>query len=81
MYLAVAGQLAWLIAVSDPIKATRAEVLAGLKALGIGTVMATGDGLTTAKTVAEKLGVDKVDGRSSQRTSSIWSRSCSEKAG
>ncbi len=62
MYLAVAGQLAGLVAVSDPIKATTAEALAGLKALGIRTVMATGDGLTTAKTVAKKLGIDEVYG-------------------
>jgi P-type Cu+ transporter len=62
MYLAVAGQLAGLVAVSDPIKATTAEALAGLKALGIRTVMATGDGLTTAKTVARKLGIDEVHG-------------------
>ena len=62
MYLAVAGELVGLIAVSDPIKATTAEALAGLKALGIRTVMATGDGLTTAKTVASKLGIDEVHG-------------------
>ena len=62
MYLAVAGQLAGLVAVSDPIKATTAEALAGLKALGIRTVMATGDGLTTAQTVARKLGIDEVHG-------------------
>ena len=62
MYLAVAGQLAGLVAVSDPIKPTTAEALAGLKALGIRTVMATGDGLTTAKTVARKLGIDEVHG-------------------
>jgi Cu+-exporting ATPase len=62
MYLAVAGQLAGLVAVSDPIKATTVEALASLKALGIRTVMATGDGLTTAKTVGKKLGIDEVHG-------------------
>jgi len=62
MYLAVAGQLAGLLAVSDPIKATAAEALASLKALGIRTVMATGDGLTTARTVGRKLGIDEVHG-------------------
>ena len=62
MYLAVGGQLAGLVAVSDPIKATTAEALAGLKALGIRTVMATGDGLTTANTVAKKLGIEEVHG-------------------
>jgi Cu+-exporting ATPase len=51
-----------LVAVSDPIKATTGEALAGLKALGIRTVMATGDGLTTANTVARQLGIDEVHG-------------------
>src|SRR6478735_2614836 len=62
MYLAVAGQLAGLVAVSDPIKETTAEALASLKRLGIRTVMATGDGLTTARTVARKLGIEEVHG-------------------
>ena len=62
MYLAVGEKLAGVVAVSDPIKATTAEALATLKALGIRTVMATGDGLTTARTVARKLGIDEVHG-------------------
>jgi Cu+-exporting ATPase len=62
MYLAVAGQLAGLLAVSDPVKATTAEALDTLKALGIRTVMATGDGATTARSVAGKLGIDEVHG-------------------
>ena len=56
------GQLAGLLAVSDPIKASTAEALAGLKAAGIRVVMATGDGLTTAKAVGAKLGIDEVYG-------------------
>ena len=60
MYLAVDEKLAGLLAVSDPIKASTAEALAGLKAAGIRVVMATGDGLTTAKAVAAKLGIDEV---------------------
>ncbi|MBC7733115.1 MAG: heavy metal translocating P-type ATPase, partial [Bacteriovorax sp.] len=55
MYLAVAGQLAGLLAVADPIKPSTAEALAGLKAAGIRVIMATGDGLTTAKSVAAQL--------------------------
>ncbi|MBL8522583.1 MAG: copper-translocating P-type ATPase, partial [Betaproteobacteria bacterium] len=62
MYLAVDGALAGLLAVSDPIKATTAEALASLKAAGIRVVMATGDGLTTARAVADKLGIDEVHG-------------------
>ena len=62
MYLAVDGTLAGLLAVSDPVKATTAEALAKLKAAGIRVVMATGDGVTTAKAVAKRLGIDEVHG-------------------
>jgi Cu+-exporting ATPase len=62
MYLAVKQKLAGLIAVSDPVKASTAEALATLRASGINVVMATGDGLTTAKAVAAKLGIDEVYG-------------------
>ena len=62
MFLAVDGQLAGLLAVSDPIKASTMEALAALKAGGMRVIMATGDGLTTAKAVAAKLGIDEVYG-------------------
>jgi P-type Cu+ transporter len=62
MLLAVDGQLAGLLAVSDPIKASTAEALAKIKSFGIRVIMATGDGLTTAKAVATKLGIDEVYG-------------------
>jgi Cu+-exporting ATPase len=62
MYLAIDGQLAGLLAVSDPIKATTAEALATLKSAGIRVIMATGDGVTTARAVAAKLGIDEVHG-------------------
>lgn len=57
MYLAEDGLLAGILAVSDPIKATTPEALAGLKAAGIRVIMATGDGLKTAQAVAAKLGI------------------------
>ena len=60
--LAVDDQLAGLLAVSDPIKASTAEALAKIKSFGIRTIMATGDGQTTAKSVAAKLGIDEVYG-------------------
>ena len=60
IYLAVDGRSAGLLAVSDPIKASTPEALASLGALGIRTVMATGDGLATARTVAARLGLDEV---------------------
>ena len=62
MYLAVDGRLAGLIAVADPIKQSTPEALAALKATGLKVIMATGDGLTTAKAVGARLGVDEVHG-------------------
>ncbi|WP_279610432.1 MULTISPECIES: heavy metal translocating P-type ATPase [unclassified Burkholderia] len=62
MYLAVDGGLAGLLAVADPIKATTPEALSTLRENGIRVVMATGDGVVTAKAVAEKLGIDEFHG-------------------
>ena len=62
MHLAVDGKLAGLLAVSDPIKASTLEALTTLKAAGLRIIMATGDGLTTAKAVGAKLGIDEVHG-------------------
>ncbi|CAN0639705.1 heavy metal translocating P-type ATPase [Burkholderia cepacia] len=62
MYLSVDGRLAGLLAVADPIKATTQEALATLKENGIRVVMATGDGVVTAKAVAERLGIDEYHG-------------------
>ncbi|RZI42529.1 heavy metal translocating P-type ATPase [Herbaspirillum sp. HC18] len=62
MYLAADGKLVGLIAVSDPVKATTPEALRVLKEAGLRVVMATGDGVTTAKSVAKRLGIDEVHG-------------------
>jgi len=62
MILAVDGLAAGLLVVSDPIKASTAGALSMLKATGLRVIMATGDGLTTAKTIAASLGIDKVHG-------------------
>ncbi|MGE0348550.1 MAG: heavy metal translocating P-type ATPase [Hydrogenophaga sp.] len=62
MHLAVDGQLMGLLAVSDPVKVSTPEALATLKASGLRIVMATGDGLTTARAVAARLGIDEVHG-------------------
>jgi P-type Cu+ transporter len=62
MYLAVDKQLAGIVAVSDPIKTTTPEALAQLRAAGVRVVMATGDGWTTARSVAATLGIDEVHG-------------------
>ncbi|MDB5874719.1 MAG: copper-transporting ATPase [Ramlibacter sp.] len=62
MYLAANGRAAGLLAVSDPVKASTPEALAALKASGMRVIMATGDGLTTARAVAARLGIDEVHG-------------------
>src|SRR5690606_24495011 len=62
MYVAVDGQAAGLLAVSDPVRATTAEAVEQLKQAGLHLVMATGDGWTTARAVAAKLGIDEVIG-------------------
>jgi Cu+-exporting ATPase len=62
MYLAGDGQLLGLLAVADPVKASTPEALATLRAAGLRVVMATGDGLATARHVGEKLGIAEVHG-------------------
>lgn len=62
MYLAVDGQLAGLLSVSDPIKESTVEALTTLKASGMRVIMATGDGLLTARSVADKLGINEFYG-------------------
>jgi Cu+-exporting ATPase len=62
MHLAINGKLAGLLAVSDPIKATTPEALQTLRGAGLRIVMATGDGLTTAKSVGKRLGIEEVYG-------------------
>jgi len=62
MILAVDRKMAGLLAVSDPIKASSLEALSILRSFDIRVIMATGDGLATAKSVAAKLGIDEVYG-------------------
>jgi Cu+-exporting ATPase len=62
LHLAIGGKLVGLIAVTDPVKETTAEALAALRSSGIRVVMATGDGLATARSVAGRLDIDDVRG-------------------
>ncbi|HEX8405551.1 MAG TPA: copper-translocating P-type ATPase [Duganella sp.] len=57
MYLAADRHLAGLLAVSDPIKAGSRDALATLYADHVNVIMATGDGVGTAKSVAAALGI------------------------
>jgi Cu+-exporting ATPase len=60
MFLALEGELAALLGVADPIKATTAEAIAALHADGLRIVMLTGDNAVTAEAVARQLRIDTV---------------------
>ena len=62
MYLAIDGTLGGLLAVADPIKDSTPAAIEALHRAGLRVVMATGDGLSTAKAVAAELGIDEVHG-------------------
>lgn len=62
MHLAIDGQFAGIVAVTDPIKESTYEAIEALHASGLRIVMATGDGLTTARAVGARLDIDEVHG-------------------
>lgn len=61
MFVAVDGTAAGLIAVADPIKQTTAEALKTLRNDGVRVLMLTGDNRTTARAVADRLGIQDVE--------------------
>jgi Cu+-exporting ATPase len=60
MFVAVDGAPAGVLTVSDPIKETTPAALEALHREGLRVVMLTGDNATTARAVAEELGLDEV---------------------
>ena len=60
MFLALDGQLAALLGVADPIKATTIEAITALHAEGLRIVMLTGDNRVTAEAVARQLHIDEI---------------------
>ena len=60
MFLARDGELAALLGVADPIKATTPEAIAALHAEGLRIVMLTGDNRVTAEAVAKQLEIDEI---------------------
>ncbi len=57
------GKISGYISVADPVKQDSAEAVARLKALGVRTVMLTGDSHETAMAVAAATGIDDVISR------------------
>ncbi|OWV87881.1 ATPase [Rhizobium sp. N122] len=60
LYAAVDGQLAAIIAVSDPIKETTSAAIRVLHGQGLRVAMVTGDNRRTAEAIASQLGIDHV---------------------
>lgn len=60
LFLAIDGQAAGLIGVSDPVKEDSRDAIQRLKAKGLKVVMLTGDKEATAQAIAQQVRVDKV---------------------
>lgn len=60
MFVVLDNQIAGLVSVADPVKATTPEALKALHRLGFRLIMATGDNERTAKAVAGRLGIDEI---------------------
>jgi len=58
--VAVDDKIEGIIAVADSLKESSPMAVAALKDLGIECIMITGDNEKTAKTIAEKVGIDKI---------------------
>jgi Cu+-exporting ATPase len=61
VYLAVDREVAGLLAIADPVKATTPAAIAALTAAGVRVVMLTGDNATTAQAVARALGIGEIE--------------------
>ncbi|WIG55682.1 MAG: P-type ATPase [Rhodanobacteraceae bacterium] len=60
MFMAIDGKVAAILAVADGIKHGTPVALAALREEGMRIVMLTGDNATTARAVAQKLGIEEV---------------------
>lgn len=62
LYLAIENILAAVICIEDPLRTEAADVIQDLKKLGIrNVVMMTGDSERTARSIADRVGVDEYD--------------------
>ncbi|MEF8738575.1 heavy metal translocating P-type ATPase [Accumulibacter sp.] len=60
MFVLIGSEIAGLVSVADPVKATTLEALKALHAEGLKIIMATGDNERTARAVAGRLGIDEI---------------------
>jgi Cu+-exporting ATPase len=61
IFAAIDGRAAGILSVSDPIKESAPAIIEHLHQLGIKIIMLTGDNERTARSVANKLGIDEVE--------------------
>jgi Cu+-exporting ATPase len=61
IYVAIDGAPAGVIAIADPIKSTTPAAIAALRESGVRIVMLTGDNATTARAVAQRLGITDIE--------------------
>jgi Cu+-exporting ATPase len=62
IFMALDGRAAGLLSVTDKVKESTPEALNALKAEGLRVIMATGDGVATARAIAAQLGIQEVHG-------------------
>jgi len=60
IYAAIDGNVAGVFGITDPVKPTTPAAIAALQAQGLEIAMITGDAETTAKVIADQLGIHKV---------------------
>jgi P-type Cu+ transporter len=60
VFAVINGEVAGIIAIADPVKATSKAAIAKLHALGIKVAMLTGDNQKTANAIAAQVGLDRV---------------------
>ena len=60
LYFSAGGRALGMLAVADPVKPTSAAAVARLRAMGVRTLLLTGDQRLTAEAVAREVGVDEV---------------------
>jgi len=61
VFVAMDNHVAGIIAIADPIKSSTGSAIRELRRLGLKLLMLTGDNERTARAIADKLGIDRVE--------------------
>ena len=62
IYVGIDGRPAAVIGIADPIRSTSTQALAELRAMGIRTVLASGDNIVTTRAIGKQTGIIKTRG-------------------